>query len=159
MTLFSRSLRRKTLAVVLSAGAFFLLYQATVIDSRVASGAADEPRTEAPKPVEFIATAYCKGETTASGVRVRPGMAAADPKVLPLGSIVQIDGLPDAHRGIYTVLDTGPKVKGRHLDLYIWSCYEALDFGRRPVKVTVLRQGWKPNDRPVQAASRRQPVR
>jgi 3D (Asp-Asp-Asp) domain-containing protein len=156
--LVSRSLRRKTLAVVLTAGTISLLYQATVIDSRTAGSPAVAQKAT-PQQVEFVATAYCKGETTASGVKVRPGMAAADPKVLPLGSIVQIDGVPDAHRGIYTVLDTGPKVKGRHLDLYIWSCYEALDFGRRPVKVTVLRQGWKPNDHPVPAASRQAPAR
>ncbi|HWB18556.1 MAG TPA: 3D domain-containing protein, partial [Vicinamibacterales bacterium] len=50
------------------------------------------------------------------------------------------------HEGIYTVLDTGPKVQGRHLDLYMWSCYEALDFGRRPVHLTVLRLGWSPTN-------------
>jgi hypothetical protein len=43
-------------------------------------------------------------------------------------------------------------VQGRHLDLYMWSCHEALAFGRRPVTVTVIRKGWKPNDEPVKAA-------
>ena len=41
-------------------------------------------------------------------------------------------------------MDTGPKVQGRHLDLYIWSCNEALTFGRRRIEVTVLRLGWDP---------------
>jgi 3D (Asp-Asp-Asp) domain-containing protein len=82
---------------------------------------------------------------TASGVAPKFGVAAADPSVLPVGSVVQIDGVPERHRGIYTVLDTGPKVLGRHLDLYIWSCNEALEFGRRPVSVTVLRFGWSPS--------------
>lgn len=72
------------------------------------------------------------------------GVAAADPNILPEGSVVQIDGVPERHRGIYTVLDTGPKVLGHHLDLYIWSCNEALAFGRRSVSVTVLRLGWNP---------------
>jgi 3D (Asp-Asp-Asp) domain-containing protein len=141
--LLSRSLRRKILATVLTAGGFMLFYQATVIDSR-------SVQIEAPKAVaagarmKFIATAYCKGETTASGVRVKRGMAAADPRTLPLGSIVQLDGAPDGHEGIYTVLDTGPKVQGRHVDLYMWSCHEALAFGRRPVTLTVLRLGWDP---------------
>jgi 3D (Asp-Asp-Asp) domain-containing protein len=76
---------------------------------------------------------------------VRSGVAAADPRLLPLGSIVQIDGVPDQYQGIYTVLDTGPKVQGRQLDLYMWSCHEALAFGRRPVTVTILRRGWKPS--------------
>jgi 3D (Asp-Asp-Asp) domain-containing protein len=77
---------------------------------------------------------------------VKAGVAAADPKLLPLGSVVQIEGGPAKHEGIYTVLDTGPKVQGRHLDLYMWSCYEALDFGRRPVRLTVLRLGWNPTN-------------
>jgi hypothetical protein len=30
------------------------------------------------------------------------------------------------------------------LDLYMWSCHEALRFGRKQVQVTVLRLGWDP---------------
>jgi 3D (Asp-Asp-Asp) domain-containing protein len=71
-------------------------------------------------------------------------MAAADPKLLPLGSVVRIEGVPAAYEGIYTVLDTGPEVQGRELDIYMWSCFEALDFGRRRAAVTVLRLGWDP---------------
>jgi len=41
-------------------------------------------------------------------------------------------------------MDTGPKVQGRLLDLYMWSCHEALKFGRKDVQVTVLRLGWDP---------------
>jgi 3D (Asp-Asp-Asp) domain-containing protein len=96
--------------------------------------------------MRFEATAYCKGQTTASGVAVRSGIAASDPKLLPLGSIIQVDGVPDRLEGIYTVLDTGPKIQGRKIDLYMWSCYEALDFGRRPVTVTVMRLGWNPTN-------------
>jgi hypothetical protein len=42
-------------------------------------------------------------------------------------------------------MDTGPKVQGRALDIYIWSCHEALAFGRKPVQVSVLRLGWNPS--------------
>ena len=42
-------------------------------------------------------------------------------------------------------MDTGPEVQGRHLDLYMWSCNEALRFGRTPVRINVLRLGWNPN--------------
>jgi 3D (Asp-Asp-Asp) domain-containing protein len=73
-------------------------------------------------------------------------LAAADPDMLPEGSVVQVEGAPEKHSGIYTVLDTGPKVQGRHVDLYMWSCTEARAFGRRPVKLTVLRLGWSPKD-------------
>lgn len=142
--LLSRSLRRKVLATVLGAGGFLLFYQATVMDSRSVPGFRTAGAAATAR-LEFVATAYCKGEVTASGVAAKAGVAAADPRMLPQGSVVQIDGVPEQHRGIYTVLDTGPKVQGRHLDLYMWSCNEALDFGRRPVSVTVLRRGWNPN--------------
>lgn len=148
--LLSRSLRRKLLATMLGAVGFLLLYQATVVDSRTVPGAR-VPTVVAGTRLEFVATAYCKGQVTASGVAVKSGMAAADPSFLPQGSIVQIEGVPAQHRGIYTVLDTGPGVQGRHLDLYMWSCHEALSFGRRAVKVTVLRHGWKPNAFPPNA--------
>ena len=41
-------------------------------------------------------------------------------------------------------MDTGPRVQGRLLDLYMWSCHEALAFGRKRIQVTVLRLGWNP---------------
>lgn len=145
--LLSRSLRRKLLATALGAFAFMLVYQATVIDSRSVPGARLSGVARGAR-VPFTATAYCKGSTTAAGTAARSGVAAADPSVLPLGSVIQVDDAPSRHNGIYTVLDTGPAVQGRHLDLYMWSCFEALDFGRRRVTVTVLRRGWRPNDVP-----------
>jgi 3D (Asp-Asp-Asp) domain-containing protein len=147
---FSRSLRRKLLATALTAGAFVLLYQATVIDSRKAVrsasplGAVSTPVAGA--RIEFVATAYCKGQTTASGVAVQAGIAAADPDLLPEGTVVQVSGVPERYLGVYTVLDTGPKVRGRHVDLYMWSCHEALEFGRRPITLTILRLGWHPKN-------------
>jgi len=96
--------------------------------------------------LRFEATAYCKGETTAAGVAVRAGMAAADPALLPLGSVVSVQTRTERQNGIWTVLDTGPEVKGRELDLYIWNCNEALAFGRQTVQVTILRLGWDPQN-------------
>jgi 3D (Asp-Asp-Asp) domain-containing protein len=92
----------------------------------------------------FTATAYCKGHTTRAGVAPRRGVIASDPAVLPLGSIVEIDADNDQVDGLYSVLDTGPKVRGRRIDLYMWSCHEALAFGKQSVEVTVLRAGWNP---------------
>ena len=144
MLLLSRSLRRKLLATGLSFVVFTLLYQATVIDSRTVaeagSGAVAAPATGA--RATFEATAYCRGQVTASGIPVRAGMAAADPKVLPIGSVIRIDRVGTRYQGIYTVLDTGPEIKGREVDLYMWNCTEAKGFGRRQVTITVLRRGW-----------------
>ena len=58
--------------------------------------------------------------------------------------MVEIGSLESKYNGIYTVLDTGPSVQGRQVDVYMWSCNEALQFGRRPIHLTVLRLGWNP---------------
>lgn len=75
---------------------------------------------------------------------VQSGIAASDPALLPVGSVIELDSRLSKYNGIYTVMDTGPAVQGRQLDVYMWSCNEALQFGRQPVRVTVLRLGWNP---------------
>jgi 3D (Asp-Asp-Asp) domain-containing protein len=148
-TVLSRSLRRKLLATALAAVGFVLMYEATVIDSR--NGGRPDPAKgalplKAGARLDFVATAYCRGQTTASGVSVTAGIAAGDPGLLPEGSVVQVEGVMEAYRGIYTILDTGPMVRGRHVDLYMWNCDEAVTFGRRDVVLTVLRLGWNPRN-------------
>jgi 3D (Asp-Asp-Asp) domain-containing protein len=123
---------------------FTLLYEATVIDSR-SVGSLELTAVAAPAATTrsaFAATAYCRGETTASGVPVRAGIAAADPKILPIGSVIRVDGVARPYEGIYTVLDTGPEIQGREIDVYMWNCTEAKAFGRQNVVVTVMRSGW-----------------
>ena len=147
--IISRSLWRKALVTAVAAGAFVSTYEVTIPDSKYAAmaGALRETTTAPPKPgarLAFSATAYCKGITTASGAPVQSGVAAADPELLPVGSVVELDSLPPRYNGIYTVLDTGPSVQGRIVDLYMWSCHEALAFGRQALKLTVLRLGWNP---------------
>ena len=134
------------MATATAAVTFALLYEVTTLDSRYAARQA-ELRDGPPAPgarLRFTATAYCKGTTTASGVNVRTGIAAADPDLLPVGSVVQIDRLGERYNGIYTIMDTGPRVQGRHIDIYMWSCNEALELGRRSIQVVVLRLGWNP---------------
>lgn len=148
MMLLSRSLGRKIVATGTAAVAFAFLYEATILDSRYAARAelwADDATPAAGARLRFTATAYCRGTTTASGVNVRSGIAAADPDLLPVGSVVQVDRLGDRYNGIYTVMDTGPAVQGRHIDIYMWNCDEArYEFGRRSAGLTVLRLGWNP---------------
>ncbi len=105
----------------------------------------DPSRPQPGAQLTFSATAYCKGDKTASGVSARTGVAAADPSILPVGSVVTVTTDNTRYNGIYTVMDTGPAVKGRELDLYLWSCTEALTFGRKDVHIEVLRLGWNPN--------------
>ena len=144
MFLLSRSLRRKILATGLTAVVFTLLYQASAIDSRGVAelGAAAMAPPAVGSRGAFEATAYCRGTTTASGIAVRAGIAAADPKILPMGSVIQVDGVAAPYHGIYTILDTGPEIQGREIDIYMWNCTEARGFGRKDITVTVLRRGW-----------------
>ncbi len=146
--IISRSLWRKLLATFVAMVAFVLLYEVTTFDSRDAArqGAVDPTAPKAGSRLLFSATAYCKGTTTASGVGVRTGIAASDPQILPVGSVISVTTDDTKYNGIYTIMDTGPKVQGRILDVYMWSCNEALAFGRKQVQITVLRLGWNPNN-------------
>ncbi len=84
----------------------------------------------------FRATAYCLRGRTASGGNVRRGIVAADPRILPLGTRIEISA--GSYSGTYTVADTGGAIKGRILDIWVPSCAEANRFGRRSVKVGIL---------------------
>lgn len=91
----------------------------------------------------FASTAYCScrkccgkwsGGPTASGKMPQAGRTiAVDPKVIPLGSQVKING------NIYTAEDTGSAIKGKKIDIYYNSHSEALNWGRRSIEVYVLR--------------------
>lgn len=61
---------------------------------------------------------------TASGVWPEPGQVAVDPKVIPLGSTVWVQGL-----GTFVATDTGSLVCGAHLDVFTLSYADALAWG------------------------------
>jgi 3D (Asp-Asp-Asp) domain-containing protein len=146
--IIAQSFWRQAIVTVIAAAGFASLYEVTMLDSQnAARQTVVRGATASPSPsthLAFSATAYCKGVTTTSGVAVTTGVAAADPELLPVGSVIKVDTLEPRYDGIYTVMDTGPSVQGRLLDLYMWSCNEALQFGRKPVRISVLRFGWNP---------------
>jgi 3D (Asp-Asp-Asp) domain-containing protein len=86
------------------------------------------------------ATAYTGHGRTASGKRVRRGMVAADPRVLPLGTKVRVKNAGH-YSGVYRVEDTGGKIRGRKIDIYMPSGGAARQFGRQTVKVEVVKPG------------------
>jgi 3D (Asp-Asp-Asp) domain-containing protein len=92
-------------------------------------------------PETYTATAYSLHGRTASGKPVSRGLIAADPRILPLGTRVRVDG--GNFSGEYLVADTGGAVKGRRIDIWTPTSREALRFGRRAVKLTVLSFGGK----------------
>ncbi len=91
----------------------------------------------------FEATAYTKRSATASGEQAQWGAVAADPRILPLGTKIQIRNA-GPYSGIYMVADTGPKIQGRHIDIFIPNPQRAKRFGRKEVKVRVLHLGAAP---------------
>jgi len=85
----------------------------------------------------YMMTAYTRPGTTASGERAKRGLIAADPDVLPLGSRIRVTNA-GPYSGEYEVGDTGAKIQGRRLDIYIANDAEAKRFGKKRVRVKVL---------------------
>ncbi len=63
----------------------------------------------------------------------RHGTVAADPKVFPFGTRLQIPGY-----GTGVVEDVGGSIKGRHIDVWFPTHETALLWGRRNLKVVPL---------------------
>ena len=72
---------------------------------------------------------------TALGIdlRVNPRVIAVDPRVIPLGSLVEVQGL-----GVYVAGDTGGAIKGNIIDIHYPTVSQALNWGRRNVKIRVI---------------------
>ncbi|MGI6566079.1 MAG: DUF348 domain-containing protein [Firmicutes bacterium] len=91
---------------------------------------------------EMVATAYYPGPEstgkwadgiTATGVKAGYGIAAVDPKVIPLGSRLYVPGYGHA-----LAADVGGAIKGNRIDLCFDTYNEAIQYGRRTVKVYIL---------------------
>lgn len=70
---------------------------------------------------------------TSTGSRAARGTVAVDPKVIPLGTRLYIDGY-----GYAVAADTGGSIKGNRIDVYFDSLGECYGFGRKSVNVYVL---------------------
>jgi 3D (Asp-Asp-Asp) domain-containing protein len=88
----------------------------------------------------YIATAYAQQGVTASGEYTHRHVVAADPALLPLGSRIKVTHA-GRYSGEYVVADTGGKIEGRRLDIYLPSEVACRKFGRRRVKVKVIQLG------------------
>lgn len=118
--------------------------------------AENSPPTEYKEVIEATATAYCLCQkccgkspsspgygVTASGLKIVPGtgmkVIAVDPKVIPLGSKVYVEGLNGAWDYGYAVAgDTGGAIKSMKIDLYMDSHDETLSWGRKKVNIYVI---------------------
>lgn len=96
------------------------------------------------KAMRFQATAYSESGITAKGTVTHRGIVAADPRVLPLGSVIRVTRA-GPYSGTYVVTDTGSKVIGRIIDLFVPGRFWAKRFGRKLVEVRVI--SWGDNKR------------
>jgi len=98
-------------------------------------------RRRTPVVMTMKATAFTRAQQpTASGTEVHEGVAAADPRILPLGTRIRVTGA-GPYSGNYLVADTGSAIKGRHIDLWVPSASAARRFGSRLVRVRIRRVG------------------
>ncbi|EXJ23011.1 Cell wall-binding protein [Alkalibacterium sp. AK22] len=72
---------------------------------------------------------------TATGIdlRVNPRVIAVDPSIIPLGTMVEVEGM-----GVYIAGDTGGAIRGNIIDIHFQTVAEALQWGRRTVNVRIL---------------------
>ncbi|HAC4610490.1 TPA_asm: DUF348 domain-containing protein [Listeria monocytogenes] len=89
------------------------------------------------KTYRMESTAYSGGGTTAYGINLsaNPGLKviAVDPRIIPLGSKVWVEGYGEAIAG-----DTGGAIKGNIVDVYFPNESQCYSWGRRMVTVKVL---------------------
>ncbi len=79
---------------------------------------------------EFEVTCYSLRGTTSTGEQTHEGGVAVDPRVIPYGTRIHIEGV-----GWRTANDTGRKIQGNRLDIWHPSADWCRDFGRRILDV------------------------
>lgn len=85
-------------------------------------------------------TAYCRGCSgiTKTGINLRKNpnlkVIAVDPSVIKLGTKVYVEGYGYAIAG-----DTGSAIKGNKIDVFMPNHSSALKWGRKTVKIKILR--------------------
>lgn len=148
MVIFSVGLRRKLESVLdLITGIYRLLPALVFLLSLTYSQGGAHFTEQGPPPPKppvqvsrgevarvFMATAYCHtGNRTKTGTWPEVGRTVAvDPKVIPLGTRVYIEG-----HGWRVAEDVGGMIRGSKIDLYVGSEEEAMQFGRREVRVVI----------------------
>jgi 3D (Asp-Asp-Asp) domain-containing protein len=119
-------------------------FAALLLFARVAHGEED-PGTAKQVVIQATVMGYANGadggavgDMTASGVHTHWGTVAADWRLYPPGTRLQIEGFPD---DVFTVEDTGGGVRGNIIDVWFPELAAAVAFGTRSLRVTVLANG------------------
>jgi 3D (Asp-Asp-Asp) domain-containing protein len=89
------------------------------------------------KVLDMRATSYysmvCGTGRTATGERAKYGVVAVDPRVIPLGTVVFVEGY-----GLALACDTGGAIKGNRIDLCFENRHTMATFQNKTVKVHIL---------------------
>jgi 3D (Asp-Asp-Asp) domain-containing protein len=88
--------------------------------------------TTSGEALTVISTGYCLTGTTATGIPVGWGVAAVDPRVIPLGTHLTIPGYGEA-----VAADTGSAIIGDRIDLWFPSCGQAGGWGSKSVTIAL----------------------
>lgn len=132
--------------------------QVTTASSTVASAPAKQESAPTPAPaapaqneapaasqpasgwMTFQSTGYSTQEAglsayTATGINLlqNPRVIAVDPSIIPLGSVVEVQGM-----GTYIAGDTGGAINGHIIDIHFPTLNGALSWGRRTVNIRIL---------------------
>lgn len=78
------------------------------------------------------------GAKTYSGTRTRWGVVAVDPKVIPIGSSLLIEGYEET---TFIAEDVGGGIKGESLDIWLPDSKDARTYGTQYRRVTIVREG------------------
>lgn len=122
------------------------------VETEKQSEPVEPTKTEAVKPAESTkkaskgksivvsATGYSTKQAnlsthTATGINLvnNPMVIAVDPRVIPLGSIVEIPGY-----GTFIAGDTGGAIKGNKIDIHFTTVQQANNFGRKTITINIL---------------------
>jgi 3D (Asp-Asp-Asp) domain-containing protein len=73
------------------------------------------------------------GQPSYIGLPLKRGIVAVDPKVIPMGTRLYVEGYGEA-----IAADQGNAIKGNRIDLYFDTHQQALNWGMKTVEVTIL---------------------
>ena len=116
--------------------------QTTQTVKTTAKPATTQQQAKSGKTITVTSTGYTVQSAggsgiTATGINLKKNpnakVIAVDPKVIPLGSKVYVEGYGEAIAG-----DTGGAIKGKKIDIYFPTKGQAMNWGVRTVNVTIL---------------------
>ncbi|WP_142339218.1 G5 and 3D domain-containing protein [Bacillus sp. AFS055030] len=140
-TLVDETLLKEPVDRVVAVGTKSVPSSSALVKSSTSKSSAPKSSSKV-KEMYVEATAYSPYDAgmsgiTAIGINIRKNpnkkLIAVDPKVIPLGSKVWVEGY-----GVAIAGDTGGAIKGKRIDILMPTKDDCFDFGRRTVKIRII---------------------